>query len=79
MSHKHCDENGMYLDDDTEIKTVISDAALESMKKDKRFIAACHAMQGMMSHSMFNRGEAKCDIAVRAVGYADALLKELDT
>lgn len=57
--------------------TVISDAALESMTKDRRFIAACHAMQGILNHTFAYRSDAEA-MAKDAVKAADALLKELE-
>ena len=55
-----------------------SDVANHIVKDDRLFIAACHAMQGMMASPTFYLGEAKCDVARRAMGYAEALLKEMN-
>lgn len=52
------------------------DEIADLSKSDKRFIAACHAMQGLLADS--NIVFSKDVVAASAVGYADALIAELE-
>lgn len=45
---------------------------------DKRFIAACHAMQGFLSNEDYVRAINYEDLAIRAVKATDALIAELE-
>lgn len=53
--------------------------ALDKLKHDKRFIAACHAMQSFLMEEYYGKmDEHTIFTAKRAVQYADALIKELE-